>query len=70
MKKLKKDMPASVFTDSWFYRSLPIKAQLFFLSKLSERYHDVPQVLMKEPKEEMIVGYESSWPGAYKQNDL
>jgi hypothetical protein len=61
--------PASIalLLDSRIYRSLPAKARLFFLSKISDRYLLDLRLPVHGSREEVVVGYESGWPRAYKK---
>lgn len=61
--------PATIieFLDSRFYRFLPAKIRIFFLSKLSDRYLVELHMPVTVPREEVLVGYESGWPRAYKK---
>ena len=55
------------FTDSWFYRAMPFKIRVSYLSRLSDRYLEEIQVTVQEQREDSFVGYESSWPEGKKE---
>lgn len=53
------------FMSSWYFRVLPVRARLFFFSKLSTRYMAELHMSSQRVNDDMLVGYESSWPGGY-----
>lgn len=70
MEYFKKEIPAPVFMASRAYLAIPFKAYSYFLSKLSGRCHEIMYVPLRDLEEETIVGYESSWAGIYKNDNM
>jgi hypothetical protein len=67
MIKSKKGMPDSRIPDSFAYQALWARGRRFFLSRISGRYFSSVAATSKKTSEEIVLGYESSWPESYKK---
>ena len=70
MEYFKKEIPAPVFMASRAYLAIPFRAYSYFLSKISGRCNETAYVPLRDLEEETMVGYESSWAGIYKKDNM
>ena len=70
MEYFKKEIPAPVFMASRSYLAIPFRAYSYFLSKISGRCNETANVPLRDLEEETMVGYESSWAGIYKKDNM
>lgn len=67
MIKSKKSPADSHLANSFPYEAFWLKGRRFFLSKLSWRYLSAGKFSSKNSNQDLIVGYECSWPDSYKK---
>ncbi len=70
MAQHKRYSPNSIFMDSSAYLIIPVKACFSLFTKLSGRCRRKIRTPLHDLNEDTMVGYESSWAGIYKDDNV